>query len=416
MATLQLRNNSYRVLFCYRGKRHTFTIGEVSEKEAEIVSSDVDRVLLRIEQRLLKVPTGVDIVAFVQSGGQAPEPEPAGEDAGVTLPKLRDAYLGTHANGALESNSLTTIKIHLSHMTATLGESFRVQKLTQPDLQKHIDRRTKAKGIHGAKLSPATLRKEIASFRAVWNWGMTANLVAIPFPNKGLVYPKADEKPPFMTWAEIDQRIAAGGLRKAEVRQLWDSLFLTLAEVGELLAHVRSTARNPWLYPMICFAAHTGARRSEILRTRRHDVALAGGTVLLREKKRSKSKRTTRRVPLSPFLTEVLKTWLADHPGGQQLFCQVGEVPRSKKHRPEPLPITRDEAHDHFQRVLAGSKWDKLRGWHVLRHSFASKCAAKGVDQRLIDEWMGHQTEEMRKRYRHLIPSTQQEAIRAVFG
>jgi integrase len=121
-------------------------------------------------------------------------------------------------------------------------------------------------------------------------------------------------------------------------------------------------------------------------------------------------------VPLSPFLTEVLKTWLADHPGGQQLFCQVGEVPRSKKHRPEPLPITRDEAHDHFQRVLAGSKWDKLRGWHVLRHSFASKCAAKGVDQRLIDEWMGHQTEEMRKRYRHLIPSTQQEAIRAVFG
>jgi hypothetical protein len=63
-----------------------------------------------------------------------------------------------------------------------------------------------------------------------------------------------------------------------------------------------------------------------------------------------------------------------------------------------------------------GSKWEKLLGWHVHRQSYASNCAAKGIDQRLIDEWMGHQTEEMRKRYRHLIPSTQKDAIRSVFG
>lgn len=80
------------------------------------------------------------------------------------------------------------------------------------------------------------------------------------------------------------------------------------------------------------------------------------------------------------------------------------------------MQITRDEARDDPKRVLAGSKWDKLRGWHVLRHSFASNCGSKGIDQRLIDEWMGHQTEEMQKRYQHLIPSTQQAAIRAVFG
>jgi hypothetical protein len=29
---------------------------------------------------------------------------------------------------------------------------------------------------------------------------------------------------------------------------------------------------------------------------------------------------------------------------------------------------------------------------------------------------MGHQTEEMRRRYRHLIPNQQQVAIRTVFG
>ena len=33
------------------------------------------------------------------------------------------------------------------------------------------------------------------------------------------------------------------------------------------------------------------------------------------------------------------------------------------------LPVTKDEAHDHFQRTLARSKWAVLRGFHVLRHS-----------------------------------------------
>src|SRR3712207_8603670 len=57
-----------------------------------------------------------------------------------------------------------------------------------------------------------------------------------------------------------------------------------------------------------------------------------------------------------------------------------------------------------------------LTGYHVLRHSFVSNCAAAGVDQRLIDAWVGHTTEEMRRRYRHLIPSVEQQAIRSVFG
>jgi integrase len=57
-----------------------------------------------------------------------------------------------------------------------------------------------------------------------------------------------------------------------------------------------------------------------------------------------------------------------------------------------------------------------VKGCHVLRHSFISACASKGVDQRLIVEWTGHATEEQRRRYRHLYPTAQQQAIRSVFG
>ena len=83
---------------------------------------------------------------------------------------------------------------------------------------------------------------------------------------------------------------------------------------------------------------------------------------------------------------------------------------------PAQAALTRNEVHDHFKRVLAKTKWEHLRGLHALRHSFISACASKGVDQRLVQEWSGHMNEATSKRYRHLWPSTQQEAIKRVFG
>src|SRR5205085_11832995 len=122
--------------------------------------------------------------------------------------------------------------------------------------------------------------------------------------------------------------------------ELWDCLYLTRPELDELLEFVKRRAAHPWLYPPFCFLGHTGCRRSEALRVPVTDVDFVGGTALIREKKRSRKPRTTRRVPLTPFLAGVLKGWRA----------------------------------------------------------------SRGVDQRLIDGWVGHQTEEQRKRYRHLLP------------
>jgi hypothetical protein len=181
------------------------------------------------------------------------------------------------------------------------------------------------------------------------------------------------------------------------------------AELQELLAVVKTRVAHPWAHPLFCFAAHTGARRSETLRVQVTDIDFGAGTVLVREKKRTRGQRTTRRVPLTAQLAAVLKDYLAGHPGGELLFCQGGEVARSKKRsrttghldekvRPSGLKarlstvrargavtaaaVTRDECHDHFKRTLAGTKWEVIRGLHTLRHSFIWACASKGVDQR----------------------------------
>ena len=130
--------------------------------------------------------------------------------------------------------------------------------------------------------------------------------------------------------------------------------------------------------------------------------------VLLRERKRVRGKRSFRRVPLSDSLKAVLKAWFENHPGGPHTFCKstFGEI----------VPLTRDDASGYFERTLRDSKWSVIPGWHCFRHSFISNCAMKGVDQRIIDTWVGHQTDEMRRRYRHLFPDTEQAAMKSVFS
>lgn len=364
------------------------------------------------------MPPDADIATFLLSDGKLTRRlQDQSVPTLLTLGALRAQYLQAHSNGTLEDSSVATVRIHLGHFVRSLGEKSPLQSLTVSQLQAHLDRRAKQKGRGGRPLSPTTLRKEMSSFRACWNWGVQAGLLQGPFPNRGLRYPKADEKPPFQTWQQVECQVAQGGFSAAEVQDLWDAVFLSLADIEAVLAWVRQRALHEFLYPMFSFAAYTGARRSEMLRARITDLDLTGRTIVLHEKKRAnKGRRTSRRVPLPDVLVTTLTEWLNIHHGGPQLFCHQATVRRSKKRRGEPGALTRNEAHDDFKRTLADGPWARLRGWHVFRHSFASNCAAKGVDQRLIDAWMGHQTEEMRRRYRHLFPDQQLQAIRLVFG
>jgi integrase len=414
MATLQQRGDSFRILFVWHGKRHAFTIGKVEPGEAEAKAAQVEYLLMRLQQRLLTLPVGCDIETFLQFDGQPP-PETeatASSDARVEwlLGNFTDRYLETNAP-SLELSTVGGIRRHFKHLTRTYGERYPITELTMADLQKHVDRRTKDR-YRKRPINSATIRKEIVSLRTAWNWGVRMKYVSGRFPATGLRYPKVDEKPPFMTRTEILRRIASG----ANAKELWHSLFLTVAEIEELLRHVQEHAQHGFLYPMFCFAAHTGARRSELLRAEVGDVDLIGESVLLRERKRVQGKRTTRRVPLSPFLRDALQQWLPVHPGGSHLFSQATRVLRSRKERGSLSPLTQFEAHHHFQRVLKRSEWQVLRGWHALRHSFISACVMKGTDQRLIDAWVGHTTEEQRRRYTHLYPAVEQQAIRSVFG
>jgi hypothetical protein len=100
MAGLQKRSGSYRVIFRYRGKQHSLPLGKVSGKEARAKSAQVDYLLMRLAQRLVELPAGLDIVDFLLLDGKPPARAVNGDTPcsdKVALGDLRDRYLATHS-------------------------------------------------------------------------------------------------------------------------------------------------------------------------------------------------------------------------------------------------------------------------------------------------------------------------------
>src|SRR5262249_13385870 len=112
MASLQLRGQSYACVFCWHGKRRWFTIGKLTAPEARAKASQVDYLVMRLRQRLIELPPGVDIVAFVQHDGRPPTgvSDLAPTPRALTLADFRDRYLSSHRE-SLEDRTVDGIEL-----------------------------------------------------------------------------------------------------------------------------------------------------------------------------------------------------------------------------------------------------------------------------------------------------------------
>jgi integrase len=383
MASLENRTGYWAISFRFGGKKYNRSLKTADRKAAEELKKTAENTIWKVEQGLLTLPDDSDVIAFFLSGGKANEPVKAPER--ITLGVLFDEYTRS-IEGSVEPSTLDTAGVHTRHLLRILGERLDPRTLKLRDLDKYVEARQSEKTRRGSPVRPTTIKKEIRTLSAIWSWA-AGRYPVVPLPDTSkLNYGKVSERPPFQTWEEIEKQIARGGLSEERQAELWDCLFLSLNEISDLLAHVKKNATQPFVYPMVITAAHTGARRSELIRSQINDFQ--DDTVIVNERKRAKGKYTTRRVPMSPLLQEVITEWIRAHPGGQYTFC-LGAIPRSRNHREQPEPLSKNQAHDHLKRTLAGSKWEVLRGWHVLRHSFISNCALKGIDQRIIDSFGG---------------------------
>ncbi|MCA9159220.1 MAG: site-specific integrase [Planctomycetales bacterium] len=403
MASLELRNENYRVVFRYGGQKFARSLRTSDQQQAVLALARLEDNLRRLELGTLAIRDGADIPTVLLSSG-ASQQRPSVKRVPL-LGELLDLYLGSIPDESLELGTVKMLGIHIRHLKRHLGVRTRPNSIDHEILQAFVNKRALEKGIRGRNVGAVTIKKELTTLRAAWSWATDMGLVESVLPSgKRLWFPKRDEKPAFKTWDEIVRVLERAKLDEDQAKEYWDCVYLNQSELAHLLSDIDARPTLPFVCPMIATAAYTGARRSELVRCLLSDIDFDAGRILLREKKRVRGQRSMRSVPIAPALEKILTKWLDVHPGGIHTFALSGEG------------LTLSQAHKYFVSALTNTKWSVLPGWHCLRHSFISNCASKGVDQRMIDDWVGHQTDSMRRRYRHLFPTEQRKALAAVFA
>ena len=296
MAWLQTDpSGNYHVSFRFGGRKFKRSLKTKSEHQANSRLHRLEENIRLVESGRLELPTEGDIPRFLLSDGKIAKKikiKPT-----LVLTEAFDEYLESIPDGSLEDNTIKMLKIHRRHLERLMGAKFKLESLKQTDLQTYITKRAKEPGRRGRPLSAVTIRKEITTLRSLWYWAVSAEYLTGEYPNQRLKYPKTKEKPPFQTYDEIMAKIETGNLNEVEQLELWDCLFLSRDEIDDLLKHVRENALHDFIYPMFVMAAHTGARRSELIRSQLVDFG--SDFVTMREKKRRRGKYSTRRVPMS---------------------------------------------------------------------------------------------------------------------
>jgi hypothetical protein len=122
MAAIQQRGEAYRVIFRYQGQQHAVTIGNITPTEASQWKSRTEQLLQALDQGTRELPLGCSITEFIHRDGKAPSPN--SKAARTTVSELRGQYLAVMGNGAVEANSLYTIRLHLDRIQETLGKNF----------------------------------------------------------------------------------------------------------------------------------------------------------------------------------------------------------------------------------------------------------------------------------------------------
>jgi integrase len=401
MANLGKKGELYVARFRYDGKEYKKSLKTTCLADARAALGGVERVLHGLATGLIQVPPGVDPGDFILSGGTLKD-RPKTRRRSQPLTALIAEYLAGQGHKA--RSSVYTEGIHLRNLVRHLGARAEApaDRITHRDLEQFLQARLKVR-------TPATVHKERDTVGQFFRWLVAhGHLAASPAsclsPVKGEV-----DLPPFRTIAEIEAVLARGGLSEPEALALWDCLYLTPAEIAGLLGTVRARAAADYAHLLHAIPAYTGMRRGEVLRLRWSDVDLVQGHVVARSLKQSRrAVETKRRIDLHPQLARELTAWRGKRPAGQYVVCEPGGL----------VPLGRDLANRAFWQPMRGTPWclNSKKNWfkvgfHTYRHSFASNLAAAGVDQRVIDEFMGHSTESMRRRYRHLFPRDRRSAI-----
>lgn len=194
-------------------------------------------------------------------------------------------------------------------------------------------------------------------------------------------------------WGRLDKN----PVRKEDFFQGEDQMkerVLTSEEQGRLLK-----ASSASLRPILITALNTGMRRGEILGLEWDRVDLESKKITL-ECTNTKNKKR-REIPINGDLYSLLASLKITANGSAHVF---------------PNPFTGKPLQDAKRAFYCACKKAGIKGlrFHDLRHTFASRLSARGVDLNTIRELLGHGSIRMTQRYLHSNQALKRNAVESL--
>jgi integrase/recombinase XerD len=179
---------------------------------------------------------------------------------------------------------------------------------------------------------------------------------------------------------------------------------LSREEVRQILSQVR------WLRYRTCLTTiySCGLRLQEGTHLQVSDIDSARQLIHVHRGKGGKD----RYVPLPASTLELLRHYWKTHGNPVWLFPASGRggIHRPTAQRPTPLSNVQDA----FRLALRQTGIHKPASVHTLRHSYATHLLEAGVNLRLIQEYLGHNSAETTALYTHLTSKAQDMATQVI--
>jgi integrase len=349
------------------GKRKQRASGQESKAGAR-------KVLVQIEARVAQGLLGMS--ATVEEPGKPPEDFTVAQLFERFLqefssPKIKDLRRYRYA---AEKGAQRLLELIGEHPVATLTK----RQLEQARDQLAI------------RFKPNSIRSLFRPLCAAFSWALKEGLLTTNLV-KNLELPRAEQSLEHLSREEAAALLeAADGLVR-----------FANTDLQKLLWRSRRAALH--------LALRLGLRRGEIWGLRWQDLDLDAGRCTVARSYRAKPKSgKARHLPLPTELVEVLRDWKRDCPVTEeglvcpQLFASTWKM----------MGPSRDGGLRQMVRAAGLRRF--TRGWHVLRHSFASLYISSGGSLAALQIFLGHASPTTTQIYAHLSPSFLAEEMQRV--
>lgn len=304
--------------------------------------ADARRMLQQIEARIARDGAGVE-----------PEPER------LTVAELCERFLASaHPRVKDAAAYRRAASYSLRPLLPLLGQ-IPVHKLRRKEIEAARDRLS-------CRLKPNSVRAVLRPLAAALTWAVRQELIP-QSPMSRLHLPRRDQS----------------------------TEHLSSEDATRLLQFVEQQARSggtkEWCQCVaVSLGLRLGLRRGEIFGLRWSDVDLPRQRLTVaRSFKGSPKSGKSRTLPIPAALATVLKEWRTICPAESILVCCI--------HKPVQASINR---------LLESAGCPAFRrGWHALRHTFASCFVASGGSVLTLKEMLGHSSLDMTLIYSHVAPA-----------